>query len=141
MARVVKLEDNVDLPMKKGDEDVARKYYGRILGLRETMKAPGERGVWFQIGDTQLRLRAGDAAPEYSDAVKAFLEVDNAESYRRALQQARYRVWDAPSITGTRGVVTADPFGNRLELREYKPGHEGARERVREEVMGLDAEE
>ena len=132
MPHVLKLEKETDLPMPKGQDDAARRFYGKLLGLREVMKTPGERGVWFDAKGTLLRLRYTDPMPAPTTEVKAHLHVDNAEGFRVAAQNARLRAWDAPAITGTRGLIVSDPFGNRLELREYRTA--AARERVAEDA-------
>lgn len=134
MARVLKLDEDADLPMPRGQDEAARKFYGRILGLRETMRAPGERGVWFDVHGKKLRLRVADPMPPPSDSVKAHLEVDNVESIRQATLAARGRAWDAPAMAGTKGAILGDPFGNRVEIREYRPGASRERVLVREEA-------
>lgn len=133
MPRVLKLEEPADLPMPRAQEDVARRFYGRILGLKEVMKAPGERGVWFDVSGVPLRLRVAEPVPPSTTEVKARLRVDSAESFRQAATVARYRVYDAPAVTGTRAVILLDPFGNRVELREWREGA-GAGTRVAEEA-------
>lgn len=122
MPRVLSSDHPADLPMARGQEEVARKFYGRILGLREVMKTPGERGVWFDIGGVPFRLRVADPLPPPSTETKAKLRVDKAEPFRQALNVARYRAYDAPAIRGTKALIALDPFGNRVELREYLPG-------------------
>lgn len=127
MPRVLSSDHPADLPMAKGQEEVARKFYGRILGLREVMKTPGERGVWFDVGGVPLRLRVAEPLPAPSNDVKAKLRVDNAEGFRQALNVARYRAYDAVALKGTKALVALDPFGNRVELRQYLAGASGER--------------
>lgn len=104
--------------MPAGGEAEARRFYGQLLGLREMMKPPGERGVWFQC-DTGLFkvLPAADFKPA-QDKPQARFRVDKAEGMRMALDKARFRHYDAPPETGTRGFYALDPWGNKIELRE-----------------------
>ncbi len=134
--RVLKFDAPAVLAMPKGQEEAARRFYGKVLGLREIMKTPGERGVWFDLAGTTLKLRVDDAFAHPGEAVRAKLAVDNVEGFRQAAVAGRVRTWDAPAITGTRAVILGDPFGNRVELREFKAGATGALERVREDVGG-----
>lgn len=107
--------------MPPGGEADARRFYGQILGLRETMKPPGEKGVWFQTDSGLFKvLPRAPFTPPGKDPQARF-RVDKAEAMRMALDKARFRHYDAPPETGTRGFYAQDPFGNRVELRE-RPG-------------------
>lgn len=127
MPRVLSSDHPADLVMARGQEEAARKFYGRILGLREVMKPAGERGVWFDVAGIPLRLRIADPLPAGSTEVRAKLRVDNAEGFRQALNVARYRAYDAIALKGTKALVALDPFGNRVELRQYLAGATGER--------------
>src|SRR5919206_3722512 len=48
MPKVLAKESGDEVFMPPGGEAEARRFYGQLLGLRETMKPPGEKGVWFQ---------------------------------------------------------------------------------------------
>lgn len=104
--------------MPRGGEADARNYYGRILGLREVMKPPGERGLWFDVAGRSLKLRVTEPFPQPTTAVLAKFVVDDAEALRKAHDKARFRHYDAPPVVGTRGFWGLDPFGNRLEFRQ-----------------------
>ena len=122
MPRVVAKDAGESVPMPPGQEAEARRFYGQLLGLRETMKPPGEKGVWFQVeGGTFKVLPRADHKPTPQAEPLARFRVDKAEPLRMALDKARIRHYDAPHVPGTRGFYAHDPFGNRVELREY-PG-------------------
>lgn len=140
MPRVLALEQGEQVFMPPGGDAQARRFYGQVLGMRETMRAPGEKGVWFsapvfrsaetpdaaasggiQAEDGVLKVTPQTAFEAVRDKPVAKLRVDSAEGLRAALERGRMRVWDAPHEVGTRGFYTADPFGNRVELRE-RPG-------------------
>lgn len=108
--------------MPPGGEAEARRFYGQMLGLKETMKPPGEKGVWFQC-DTGIFKVLPDPAFKLGaqDKPQARFRVDKAEAMRMALDKARFRHYDAPHEVGTRGFYAHDAWGNRIELRE-RPG-------------------
>jgi catechol 2,3-dioxygenase-like lactoylglutathione lyase family enzyme len=138
--KVIAKEEGELVRMPPGGEAEARRFYGQLLGLRETMKPPGERGVWFLVplaaGEDGSRPAGRDgvqtteglfkvvpdaAFQPANDKPQARFRVDKAEPLRMALDKARFRHYDAPHVVGTRGFYAHDPFGNRIELRE-RPG-------------------
>lgn len=122
MPRVLAMESGDVVFMPPGQEAEARRFYGQVLGLRETMKPPGEKGVWFAAeGGTFKVLPKAEHKPTPQTEPLARFRVDKAEPLRMALDKARYRHYDAPHVVGTRGFYAHDPFGNRVELRE-RPG-------------------
>lgn len=121
MAKVLAIEMGEGVRMPTGRDADARKFYGAMLGLRETMRAPGEKGVWFASGDVVFKVTPDASFTPASQAPAARFRVDKAEAMRQALDRARLRHYDAPPEAGTRGFYALDPFGNRLELRE-RPG-------------------
>jgi catechol 2,3-dioxygenase-like lactoylglutathione lyase family enzyme len=140
--KVLAMEMGDEVRMPPGGEAEARRFYGQLLGLRETMKPLGERGVWFRVppgedaGATPLarRVAVQDAeglfkvvpdpafVPKSATGPVARFRVDKAEALRQALDKARFRHYDAPHVVGTRGFYAHDPFGNRIELRERPQG-------------------
>lgn len=121
MPKVVALEEGGEVTMPPGKDADARKFYGQVLGLRETMRPPGQKGVWFQVEGGPFRVLPDAAhAPRGSTPLARF-RVDSAEKVRAAVQRLRYRDHDAPHVVGTRGFYATDPFGNRVELRERPP--------------------
>ena len=122
MPKVLAKESGDEVFMPPGGEAEARRFYGQLLGLRETMKPPGEKGVWFQTdaGLFKVLPKEGYRAPS-NPPPSARFRVDKAEAMRQALDKARFRVYDAPHEVGTRGFYAQDAAGNRVELRE-RPG-------------------
>lgn len=121
MPRVLAKESGEEVFMPAGGEAQARRFYGQMLGLRETMKTPGEKGVWFQTAEGLFKVTPKADFKPASDKPQAKFRIDKAEALREGIQRARWRVWDAPHEVGTRGFYAGDPFGNRIELRE-RPG-------------------
>ncbi len=118
MPRVMAKEMGDEIGMPPGREADARRFYGQILGLREMMKTPGEKGVWFQTAEGLFKvLPRTPFTPEQTKPIARF-RIDKAESMRAGLDRARFRHYDAPPEVRTRGFYALDPFGNKIELRE-----------------------
>ena len=121
MPKALAKEMGEEVRMPPGGEAEARRFYGQLLGLRETMKPPGEKGVWFQTGEGLFKVLPAPEFKPAQDKPQARFRIDKAEAMRMALDKARFRHYDAPHEVGTRGFYAHDPFGNRIELRE-RPG-------------------
>jgi catechol 2,3-dioxygenase-like lactoylglutathione lyase family enzyme len=119
VAKVLAKEEGDGVGMPPGQEAEARRFYGHLLGLRETMKPPEVRGgVWFSTDAGLFKVEPRADFKPANDKPQARFRVDKAEALRMALDKARYRHYDAPHVVGTRGFYAHDPWGNRIELRE-----------------------
>jgi len=116
--KVITKEDGEVVYMPPGQEAEGRRFYGQLLGLRETMKPPGEKGLWFQTDGGIFKVVPKTDFKPANDTPQARFRVDKAEAMRMTLDKARFRYYDAPHVVGTRGFYAHDPFGNRVELRE-----------------------
>jgi catechol 2,3-dioxygenase-like lactoylglutathione lyase family enzyme len=110
--------DHVQLAMPRGEEDKAREFYGRVLGLPEVPKPPtmaGRGGVWFSNGHVELHL---GVEPEFRPARKAHpaLRVDDLDAFEGACRAAGLDPQHDDDLPGYRRFYVHDPFGNRLEL-------------------------
>jgi catechol 2,3-dioxygenase-like lactoylglutathione lyase family enzyme len=112
--------DHVQVAAPPGCEPEARAFYGRLLGLEELPKPEllaARGGCWFRAGAQELHV--GVEEP-FSPARKAHpgLVVDDLDGLAGRLAAEGIAIsWD-DAIPGTRRFHTADPFGNRLELRQ-----------------------
>jgi len=115
--------DHVLLAAPPGCEEAARAFYSGILGLEAIPKAAGVAatgGAWFRCGGQELHV--GVQGEGFAPARKGHpgLLVDGAGGLDRLaadLAQAGHPVsWDE-RIAGIRRFYTADPWGNRIELR------------------------
>jgi len=112
--------DHVQLACPKGSEEVARAFYGVLLGLEEIEKPEPLRsrgGCWFRVGSRQLHL--GVEEP-FRPAAKAHpaLAVDDASALFAKLQTAGVACeWDH-ALPGVVRFYAQDPWGNRLEFME-----------------------
>lgn len=112
--------DHVQLAMPPGGEDLARSFYGDLLGLPETSKPPNlarRGGCWFESDTVKIHL---GVELDFRPAKKAHpaLLVNDLPSLMAALSDAGMPIVDDEPLEGYRRVYTADPFGNRLELME-----------------------
>jgi catechol 2,3-dioxygenase-like lactoylglutathione lyase family enzyme len=112
--------DHVQVAAPPGCEAEARAFYGTLLGLEELPKPEplaGRGGCWFRAGAQELHV--GVEEP-FVAARKAHpgLVVDDAAALAARLEAEGVRVdWD-DALPGVRRFHVADPFGNRLELRQ-----------------------
>jgi catechol 2,3-dioxygenase-like lactoylglutathione lyase family enzyme len=112
--------DHVQIAAPSGAEDVAREFYGDLLGLTVLVKPPvlaARGGVWFECGPQQLHV---GIEPDFRPARKAHpaLLVSGLEELQSRLEAAGYEVRAGEDIPGVRRAFVFDPFGNRIELVE-----------------------
>jgi catechol 2,3-dioxygenase-like lactoylglutathione lyase family enzyme len=121
--RVLRL-DHVQLAMPAGGEDLARAFYGNVLGLDEEPKAEPVRatgGVWFRGGEARVHL---GVEPGFQPSRKAHpcFEVDSLDEALARCHAAGVAVSDAVRLEGIRRCFVVDPFGNRVELMQRAGG-------------------
>jgi len=110
----------VQVAAPAGCEAEARAFYGGLLGLEELPKPAAlaaRGGCWFRAGGQELHV--GVEEP-FAPARKAHpgLVVDGLDELAARLAAAGIGVsWDE-AIPGVARFHVADPFGNRLELRQ-----------------------
>jgi acyl dehydratase/catechol 2,3-dioxygenase-like lactoylglutathione lyase family enzyme len=116
---VIEIE-HVQLAMPHGEEQRAREFYSRVLGIPETSKpAPlAERGgCWFESGRLKVHLGVEDDFRPAKKAHPALRVAGLAELVAR-LRDHGYPVVDGEPLDGVSHVYVCDPFGNRIELIE-----------------------
>lgn len=111
--------------MPPGGEAQARAFYGDLLGMPELPKPSALRtrgGCWFAAGDQELHVGVEDA---FRPAGRAHpgLVVRELASLRARLRDAGVPFEDDARVEGVDRLFLADPFGNRIELRQL---HQGA---------------
>lgn len=112
--------DHVQLAMPEGEEEKARAFYERLLGMREVQKPENLRargGCWFESGHLKLHLGVDPDFRAARKAHPAFI-VDGLEELVGALSKAGYRVVEDEPLDGYDRRYVSDPFGNRIELME-----------------------
>ena len=116
--------DHVQLAMPAGREADAVAFYDGVLGVPHVDKPPhlaARGGCWFETATLKLHLGV-DA--EFRPARKAHpaLLVDGLPALVARLRSAGARVVDDEPLDGFDRVYVDDPFGNRIELMEPRPG-------------------
>lgn len=114
--------DHIQIAAPQGSEDVARNFYGVLLGMEEitkpdNLKARG--GCWFQCGSQEVHI---GIQPDFSPAKKAHpgFTVNALEQLQLNLQEAGYMISEEPPIDGRSRFFTHDPFGNRVEFLAFE---------------------
>jgi catechol 2,3-dioxygenase-like lactoylglutathione lyase family enzyme len=112
--------DHVQVAAPPGCEEEARAFYGGLLGLEELPKPEPLRargGCWFRAGEQELHVGVEDP---FAPARKAHpgLVVDGLGDLAKRLRGAGIDIAYDETIPGTERFHVADPFGNRLELRQ-----------------------
>ena len=114
--------DHVQLAMPPGGEEAARRFYGKLLSLKEIEKPPALKsrgGVWFMIADgRQLHLGVEQDFRPSKKAHPCFVVGDELEDLAKRLNEngddVRFDDLNPPA----RRFYTHDPFGNRLEFTD-----------------------
>jgi len=112
--------DHVQVAAPAGCEAEARAFYGELLGLEELEKPEelrGRGGCWFQAGAQELHV--GVEEP-FAPGRKAHpgLVVSDLAALAERLRAVGIELVPDDTIPGTPRLHVADPFGNRLELRQ-----------------------
>ena len=121
--------DHVQLAMPRGEEALARLFYGGVLGLQEVRKprAHARRGgAWFVGPGIALHL---GVERHFRPAHKAHvaLRVASLERARRRLAAHGVDVVEDEGGPPARRLYTTDPFGNRIELVDARDVESGER--------------
>lgn len=113
--------DHIQLAMPAGQEDAARAFYGRLLGLPEIAKPPalaGRGGVWFVLGTLQLHLGVDAGFRPAQKAHPAFLVSDLDKLVAQCHAESVAFGPDEAPLDGYARAHIHDPFGNRIELMQ-----------------------
>jgi len=117
MTALIKL-DHIQLAIPADSEDLARKFFGTILGMVEITKPKelaARGGCWFRTGTFMVHL---GVEKNFKPAMKAHpaLCVENLQDMAETLPEAGYPVeWDR-TIEDRQHFYSKDPFGNRIEF-------------------------
>jgi len=115
--------DHVQVAIPAAGEELARAFYGDLLGLVEVEKPPllaARGGAWFRVGALELHLGVEQPFAPARKAHPAFRldDLGSLEALATRLEAAGAEVtWADPAeIPGRTRFHVSDPFGNRLEF-------------------------
>ena len=112
--------DHVQVAAPRGCEAEARAFYARLLGLEELPKPETLRsrgGCWFRAGTGELHVGVEEPFAPARKAHPGFV-VDDLAALATRLRGEGIEVSPDETIPGVERAYVADPFGNRLELRQ-----------------------
>ena len=112
--------DHVQVAAPRGCEAEARAFYAGLLGLEELPKPEPLRdrgGCWFGAGTAELHVGVEEPFAPARKAHPGFV-VDDLPALAARLRAAGIEVTPDEAIPGVERAYVADPFGNRLELRQ-----------------------
>jgi hypothetical protein len=111
---------HINITMPQGSEDVARSFYGGLLGLKEIPKPESIRsrgGVWFEAGGRDIHVSVEETRAG-ADTYRHFgLECSGVDGLRSKLHAAGVATEDGRPAPWRRFFVR-DTFGNRIEIHE-----------------------
>jgi catechol 2,3-dioxygenase-like lactoylglutathione lyase family enzyme len=114
---------HVSIPRPPGEESaqIARKFYGGLLGLAEK-PVPSTIVqldlVWFKIGEsTELHVFA-EKDSDTKSGRHFCLDVGDVEVMRQALMESGYQPWNPEDIHGRPRFFCRDPFDNIIEFTQ-----------------------
>lgn len=111
---------HVQLAMPPGQEDQARAFYGKLLGLSEVAKPAGlavRGGVWFENETVRVHLGVEKNFQPARKAHPAF-QVSGLVGLRSILSVAKVDITPDSTLPGFHRFFANDPFGNRIEFLE-----------------------
>lgn len=121
MSFVFKSIDHVQLAAPTGSEEIARNFFGDILGLQEIEKPETLRsrgGVWFAFANIQIHIGIEEPFAPAKKAHPAF-QIENLESFKVHLTKNEVSYIVDVDLPGANRIYIHDPFGNRMEILEW----------------------
>lgn len=129
MTRRIVRYHHVTHNVMRSHADVARRFYGDVLGLPEIPPVgdpTNQRLIWFQVGNQQLHLVLCDSVDPASTRHIA-LAVEDFDGVIERLHRSGARFEESGSgelwrlrADGSKCAFCYDPDGNRIELVEAR---------------------
>ena len=122
MAAVQRLQ-HTSVPMRRGGQTEARRFYGAALGLAEIPRPWDLRDlslVWFRASDDgqELHCFEDSGLGTNSTAQHLCLQVDDLTAFRGHLAEHGVAIEEAQPIHNRPRCFVRDPFGNLIELTQ-----------------------
>ena len=114
---------HVQITVPKGAEDEARRFYCGLLGLREVPKPENLKkrgGFWLQLDNAQVHVGVEDAVDRAATKAHVAYLVGDLEAWRAKLSALGIKIVEGEQIPNHRRFEFRDPFGNRVELLEFR---------------------
>lgn len=114
---------HAQITIPRGAEDVARKFYCDVLGLKEIPKPEslqGRGGFWLELGEIQIHIGVEDDFDRSKTKAHLAYEVDDLESCRKKLEESNIEVINGIPIPDYVRFEFRDPFDNRVEFLQKK---------------------
>lgn len=114
---------HVQVAITSGGEDIARAFYGGLLGMKEVPKPAslGDRGgVWFACGPQEVHC--GVESEVASTRRHPAFHTDSLDALKGSLETNGVRTEVDRQLPGFRRFYAWDPFGNRLEFLQPEDG-------------------
>ncbi|WP_230208205.1 VOC family protein [Microlunatus sp. Gsoil 973] len=111
----------MQIAIPRGQEQLAREFYGDLLGMTEIPKPVQLRqrgGCWFKSGTAVLHLGVEEPYVAARKAHPAFLVEDLGELQERLTIAGYDCLRSDGEISGVRRFHTRDAFGNRIEFQQ-----------------------
>jgi catechol 2,3-dioxygenase-like lactoylglutathione lyase family enzyme len=110
---------HVSIAIPEDGAEVARGFYGGLLGLEERPVLPKldpARFIWFRVGgsDLELHLMLTDEPPP--ERPHFCLATEELAELRARLEAAGIETRDGTELVGRPRFTCRDPFGNLIEL-------------------------
>jgi catechol 2,3-dioxygenase-like lactoylglutathione lyase family enzyme len=110
---------HVQITVPAGQEQAARDFYCKVMGLREIEKPKalkGRGGLWLEVGDLQVHVGAESGGDRSATKAHVAYQVTDLAKWRDRLEKAGARIMDSVPIPGFARFEFRDQFGNRVEL-------------------------
>ncbi|MDB4924676.1 VOC family protein [Mucilaginibacter sp.] len=117
-----KRTDHINICVAPERLEEARAFYKDVLGLDpiqrpdHVFKVPG---YWFKVADIELHV--GIEKPIARTFRHTAFEVSDLAAARKHLEDYGVQIFEEPAIPNRIRFTFIDPFGNRMELLEYRP--------------------
>ncbi|MCM3585984.1 glyoxalase [Mesobacillus maritimus] len=115
--------DHIQLAAPKGKEKEAREFFCGILRMEEIEKPVALKtngGAWFKSGNVQIHVGIEEPFSPSKKAHPAF-KIENLEGLKQHLTKHKILFIEDHLLPGANRIHIHDPFGNRIELLEWKP--------------------
>ncbi|WP_019412447.1 VOC family protein [Paenisporosarcina sp. TG20] len=121
MSFMFKSIDHIQLAAPKGSEEIAKSFFGDILGFQEIEKPEmlkNRGGVWFEFASYQVHIGIEEPFAPAKKAHPAF-QVEHIEALKMHLLKNDVSFIVDEDLPGANRIYLSDPFGNRIEILEW----------------------